>query len=100
MVATKNARLAAADALDAIEEQERLNAPLTPEFVQLKLDRQAELANAQRAENEAIANYNNAISVLEQRKGTLLRYNNILMEEERLPFTVHRNAGVAAAASS
>ncbi len=53
--------------------------------MQLKLDRQQELANSQQRENEAVSNYNIAIARLEQVKGTLLRYNNVIMEEDRLP---------------
>jgi outer membrane protein TolC len=55
--------------------------PLTQEFIQLKLQSQADLANAQSAEAEAIANYNLSIANLERAKGTLLRYNNVTMEE-------------------
>ena len=34
---------------------------------------------------QSVSNYNIAIGSLEQAKGTLLRYNNILMEEESMP---------------
>ena len=88
MRATKQATFAAQDALLAIQQREDNAEPLTPTFVQLKLDRQAELAQAQRQEAAAVASYNNAISNLEHAKGTLLRYNNVLLEEEKLPFTV------------
>jgi outer membrane protein len=88
MIATRQATFAAQDALLAIQQREEQAEPLTPTFVQLKLDRQAELAAAQRAEATAIAAYNVAVSELEHAKGTLLRYNNVLVEEERMPFTV------------
>jgi outer membrane protein TolC len=81
MVGSTRARFAAADALAAIEERERGNEQLTPEFVNRKLDLQAQLAQTQSREAEASSNYMIAISRLEQAKGTLLRYNNILMEE-------------------
>jgi len=97
MVATRQATFAAQDALLAIQQREDQAEPLTPTFVQLKLDRQAELANAQRAEAAAIANYNIAISALEHAKGTLLRYNNILLQEEKMPFTVRPYATASAA---
>ena len=84
MVGTRNARFAAADALTAIEERERANEPLTPEFVNRKLDAQATLAEAQRSEATAVSNYMVAISALEKAKGTLLRYNNVIMEESPL----------------
>ncbi|HWP39517.1 MAG TPA: TolC family protein [Tepidisphaeraceae bacterium] len=85
MVATRQARFAAEDALLAIEQREAGGEALTPTFVQLKLDTQERLAQARTAEVEAISNYNIAIARLEQAKGTLLRYNNIVMEEEKLP---------------
>ena len=76
---------AAADALEALEARREVE-DLTPSFIQLVLDQQERLAESQRAEAEAIANYNIAIAKLEQSKGTLLRYNNIVMEEERIPY--------------
>jgi outer membrane protein TolC len=84
MVGSARARYAAADALAAVEEQERANERLTPEFVNRKLDLQAQLAQAQSREAEATSNYMNALSGLERAKGTLLRYNNIVMEESPL----------------
>jgi outer membrane protein TolC len=81
MIGSTRARFAAADALLAIEEREKANEPLTPEFVNRKLDLQAQLAQAQSREAEATSNYMVAISGLERAKGTLLRYNNIVMEE-------------------
>jgi outer membrane protein TolC len=82
MVATRQARFAASDALYAIRQREEANEPLTPEFVDRKLNLQERLAEAARAEVAAVSNYNIAIARLEQAKGTLLRYNNIVMEEE------------------
>ncbi len=81
MRATRQARFAAADSLLAIQQREEAAEPLTPTFVQLKLDTQANLANAERAESQALVNYNVAITALERAKGTLLNYNNILMRE-------------------
>jgi outer membrane protein TolC len=78
----RKARFSAEAALTAIQEREDANEPLTPEFVQLKLDTQERLAEAQQAESEAVANYNIALAQLEQAKGTLLRYNNVLMEQQ------------------
>jgi outer membrane protein TolC len=79
---SRRATLAAADALAAIEEREKAEqAGLTPEFVNRKLDLQAELAQNESREAEAMSNYMVAISDLERAKGTLLRYNNIIMEE-------------------
>jgi outer membrane protein len=85
MVATRNARFAARAALDAFEERDREGlVPRDPPNVQLLLDMQLRLAEAQRGEASAIVGYNNAISRLERAKGTLLRYNNIMMEESRV----------------
>jgi outer membrane protein TolC len=86
IAATRQARFASADALASIEKREEGLDRLSPEFVQLKLDRQEFLANAERAEAQAISNYNIAISRLELAKGTLLRYNNIVLQEEQMPF--------------
>jgi outer membrane protein len=81
MGARRQARFAHADSLAAIEQREAGGEALTPTFVNLKLQTQEELAEAARAETEAVANYNIAISRLELAKGTLLRYNNVIMEE-------------------
>jgi outer membrane protein len=82
---TRRARLASADALSAIEEREKADAAgLTPEFVNRKLDLQAELAQNASREAEAMSNYMIAISDLERAKGTILRYNNVIMEESPL----------------
>jgi outer membrane protein len=81
---TRQARFAAADALDAVEERERGAEPLTPEFVNRKLDLQQQYAEAQRQEVQARANYQIALARLEQSKGTLLRYSNIVLEESPL----------------
>lgn len=74
----------AGDSLRAIQQQREADAPLTPEFVQLELDRQQELANARAEEAQAITQYNIAIAQLERAKGSLLRYNNIVMQERQL----------------
>ena len=81
MASRRQARFAQADALRALEQREAAGEPLTPTFVQLKLDTQERLAQAASQEVQAISNYNLAIAQLEQAKGTLLRYNNIIMEE-------------------
>ncbi|MBC8105797.1 MAG: TolC family protein, partial [Anaerolineae bacterium] len=81
MGARRQARFAQADSLAAIEQRELGGEALTPTFVNLKLQTQEQLADAARAENEATANYNIAISRLEFAKGTLLRYNNVIMDE-------------------
>ena len=86
MVAQRRARFSAADALLAVEQRQAAQEPLTPTFVQLILDRQRELAAAEQNEAQAIANYNVSIADLERRKGTLLRYNNVVLDEDSMPF--------------
>lgn len=81
MVGTKKSRIAAADALSAVEERERASEALTPEFVNRKLGLQQQLADAETNEVDAVAKYQVALSNLEKAKGTLLRYNNVIMEE-------------------
>lgn len=78
---TRAARFAAAKALDIVDTLQNQGEPLNPNFIDRKLNRQQELAQAERAEADAIALYNIAISRLESAKGTLLRFNNVLMEE-------------------
>ncbi|MCG3178237.1 MAG: hypothetical protein BIFFINMI_00563 [Phycisphaerae bacterium] len=50
---------------------------LSPEYLNVQLTAQETLANARRALQSAIVNYNNAIIRLEQAKGTLLRFDKI-----------------------
>lgn len=78
---SRSAKLAAEKGLEVLQSQEDGGEALTPRFVESKLNRQRDLATAERAEADAIAAYNIAISRLESAKGTLLRYNNVLMEE-------------------
>ena len=73
------------DVVQALNQREQGGEALSPTFVQLKLDTQERLADARHNENLALANYNISIYKLEQSKGTLLRYNNVLMTEASLP---------------
>ena len=68
-----------------LQVREDNNEPLTPQFVDQKLRQQEQLAQAASAEAQAIANYNIAIANLERAKGTLLRYNNVVLQEQALP---------------
>ena len=81
IVQVRQAVFANVDALLAIQQREDAGEVLSPTFVQLKLDQQEQLAEAQRREAEAISNYQVAVTRLEAAKGTLLRYNNVIMEE-------------------
>lgn len=60
---------------------------LDPQFVQLELDSQQRLADAEVTETKAIQDYNFALATLERAKGTILRYNNIVMKEDSYPAT-------------
>lgn len=85
LVQARTSVFAARDALLAIDLRQDTGEPLRYQFVQLKLDQQARLAAAATAEADALASYNTAIARLEQAKGTLLRYNNVVMKEEKGP---------------
>lgn len=81
----QNARSARAyqeRALRAIQSQEDTGEPLTPFFVRNKLDTQQRVAEAENQEVSALAAYNTALSQLEKAKGTLLKYNNITLDEK------------------
>ena len=73
----------AADSLLAIQQRREADEPLTPEFVSLELERQQTLANNRAEEAQAISAYNTAILNLERSKGMLLRYNNIVLQEQQ-----------------
>jgi outer membrane protein TolC len=84
---TRRSVFAAEDSLQALQEREDSGIePITSAFIDTKLNQQQLLADAQRNEAEAISRYNIALARLEQAKGTLLKYNNIVMTEENLPF--------------
>jgi outer membrane protein TolC len=81
--ARRQARFAQADQLGALEQRRENGEALTPTFVQLVLDAQERLADAEREEALAVASYEVAIARLERSKGTLLRYNNVLLGEDK-----------------
>ena len=80
--ARRESRFAQADNLASLEDRRQLGEPLTPTFVQLLLDAQERYADAEREEALAVASYQVAIARLERSKGTLLRYNNIVLGED------------------
>jgi outer membrane protein TolC len=83
LTTTRQAVFAARDALDAILQEEKVGqTPLTPDFVNRKLNAQEVLAQAAREDARAVSDYNTAISALERAKGTILKYDNILMQQE------------------
>jgi outer membrane protein TolC len=76
---------AAQDALDALQQEQDVgNVPLTPDFINRKLNAQEVLAQARRDDARAASDYNIAIAALERAKGTLLKYDNVLMAQEPL----------------
>jgi outer membrane protein TolC len=83
MGARRQARFAQADQLSAYEDRRANGEALTPTFVQLILDAQERLADSERDEALAVASYQVAIARLERAKGTLLRYNNVVLAEDQ-----------------
>jgi outer membrane protein TolC len=76
----RTARRAAAENLRALQEREEKGEALTPEFLlDLKLQTQQRLANAQISELQAMVDYNIALTNLYQASGTLLKHNQIEM---------------------
>jgi len=63
--------------LQALEEAERIREKLTPEFLLVKLQAQQILAEAQRAEIEAIVNFNIAAAQLAQVVGNVLELHPV-----------------------
>ncbi len=80
-IAARRAVFAADDAVTAVRERAKGNVQLSPEFVQLILDRQIAAAAARTAESRALAGYNLALANLEKAKGTLLQYNAVELKE-------------------
>jgi len=74
---TRDARLAATENLRTIEVQEEKSAAMTPEFLNLKLQRQESLANAELDEISTIAAYQVALAQLYTAMGVSLERNKI-----------------------
>jgi outer membrane protein len=79
--------------LQALEDTERIRAQLTPEFLRVKLQAQETLANARRAELQAIVDYNNAMVELARTTGTILELHRV---EVALPAVVENTWPAAA----
>lgn len=85
MGATRQAVFAGRESLEAIVEEETVEQkPLTPDFINRKLQAQEVLAQAAREDARAESDYNSAIAALERAKGTILKYDNVIMKEEPL----------------
>jgi outer membrane protein TolC len=63
--------------LQAVEDSEPVRERLTPEFLLVKLQAQAALADAQRAEIKAIADFNISLAELAQTMGTVLQLRQV-----------------------
>lgn len=74
---TRDARIAAAESLRTIEVEEELTAALTPEFLNLKFQRQETLATAELEEISAQTNYQIALANLYLAMGLGLERNRI-----------------------
>lgn len=68
---------AASQQLEALENLQRIRASLTPEFLNLKLNAQASVAEARRNEIAALVNYNTAMLDLAQATGAVLEMNQV-----------------------
>ncbi len=80
MAATYDARLAASNSLRAINAREEAGFPLSPEFIDLKLNRMERLSQAYLEELDATVRYNNALAELYRSMGTLLVRNRIAFD--------------------
>ena len=84
--ATRATRRAAADNLRALQEQEEAGVALTPEFLlDLKLQTQRRLAEAEIEEMRAMTDYMTAIAELYRQMGTLLDRNQIQFANAETP---------------
>ncbi len=86
LAANRRAVFSAQDTLHGMEQREAAGEPLTPEFVELKLDYQDQLATSRRDEATAVSDYNRAIAGVEQAKGTLMQFNNVVLQRDDLPY--------------
>ena len=78
--ATRSFRLAQAENYRALLVDEQTLASLTPEFLNLKFQRQVGLAEAQRQEVSALIDYNNSLANLYSAMGVGLEMNQVELE--------------------
>lgn len=74
---TRTARIAAAESLRAFAVEEELLQPNTAEFLNVKLQRQEQLAQAEQEEVQALIDYNTSLARLHSALGTSLSRNKI-----------------------
>ena len=83
MRASRQSLFAAQEWLAAIQQEQDVgNHPLDPDFINRKLSAQELLAQARRENIRATTDYNVAIATLERAKGTILKYDNVIMQQE------------------
>jgi outer membrane protein TolC len=63
--------------LDALEDSELIRGKLTPEFLQVKLQAQANMANAEQGQIKAVVDFNIALVELAQATGTVLQLHHV-----------------------
>ncbi|HTV47295.1 MAG TPA: TolC family protein [Phycisphaerae bacterium] len=81
MQAQTQARESADQVLKALIAEERIGVSLTPEFLNLILSAEQNLASAQTAEVQAMVSYSDAIVGLQAAKGTLLEFDRIKVNQ-------------------
>ncbi|MBC7771668.1 MAG: TolC family protein [Pyrinomonadaceae bacterium] len=90
---TRSARLAASESLRALEVEEDLTQPKTAEFLNIKLQRQEQLADAEQQEIQALTEYNISLARLHSAMGTSLKRNKIMFDVENVE-TIDTNTPV------
>jgi len=78
--ANRSSRIAAAENLRTLKVEEETLAALTPEFLNLKFQRQDRLAQAQSSEIQSLVNYNQSVAALYRAMGIGLAMNRIELE--------------------
>lgn len=78
--ARRSFRVAQAENLRTLLVEEETMAGLTPEFLNLKFQRQSGLATARQQEIQAIVNFDQSVAELYRAMGTGLKMNNITLE--------------------
>ena len=78
--ANRSSRIAAAENLRTLKVEEETLAALTPEFLNLKFQRQDRLAQAQTSETRSLVNYNQSVASLYRAMGIGLTMNRIELE--------------------
>ena len=84
--AGRSNRIAQAENLRALRVEEETLAGLTPEFLNLKFQRQERLAVARFQEIQALAEYDRALASLHRAMGTGLSVNNIEVKVVSEPY--------------